>query len=89
MCCESDYIKDLNAAGSREVSKETTLRFQHPMADNPQQLGEMLGLMKARQEAVSAEGVDANPFAQKQQSNAWQPSQNRTRMAGIFKPAFG
>ena len=58
-------------AGSTAVPEETTLRFQHPLSDNPDYLKEMLDLSK--QGEKGREGVVANPFAAKQCNSLWSP----------------
>ena len=59
-----------SSAGHEDVAEETVLRFQHPLADNPQHLNELLGVSK---DSAAENAAVANPFGRRQQNRFWQP----------------
>ena len=54
-CDPENHALMVNAVGGLDVAKDTKLRFQHPLAENPQQLGEMLGLAPSSGQRADAQ----------------------------------
>lgn len=78
-------------AGRREVSRDTTLRFQHPLASDPAQLGQLLGLSKRAAAALAdnSEGTEeTSPWARAQTPSALGVPDGHTQVWQRLTPAL-
>ena len=74
----------ISSAGSKDVPEETVLRFQHPLADNPEHLKEMLRLSNQGQAVRGS--IVTNPLSKKQ-NILWQPRDKA--LLGSLNPPLG